>query len=380
MEPTTEAIASPLKHQHKRSTSSVLKSIMPRNHQRDPSTKAISSVWNEEHGKFNNIVGPKNQLSAPDHANAMQHLREDSGNRNRIPPPSLIPVDIQKENVNDCGENRKMANSTSFMSFVDKEKPKSSKQKPEKKERQMKKSKSYTSLSALLSRPRSKSEKVESGQLPIKRDNERQTRSVAPPPPIWAQFATQGIEEPASTTKVPLNDSFTAAEIMPGHTGKEHSPCNQRNNQEFQQPTMSRKSMPKPRPKSDCLSNGPSPASFTEIISGLPRSSQEKGPADKLGQRQQTLQSKDLRLSSYHEDKPSSRGQSRDTSKVKDESYNPSSAQADKASRVKAAVAAFDSKVKELPKEPVRGSSNAALDASAVENAFETLLVSPVLI
>ena len=49
-------------------------------------------------------------------------------------------------------------------------------------------------------------------------------------------------------------------------------------------------------------------------------------------------------------------------------------------SRVKAAVAALDSKSKDLPREPTQSSLNSELNASAIENAFESLLVSVVLL
>jgi hypothetical protein len=45
-------------------------------------------------------------------------------------------------------------------------------------------------------------------------------------------------------------------------------------------------------------------------------------------------------------------------------------------SRVMAAVAAFNGKSKELPKEPTQGSPNLKLGANAIEAAFESLLVS----
>lgn len=368
MDTTTQPSASPSKHQHKRSTSSVLKSIMPRNHQRNPSAKAIDTEWNEDYRGSNGYVALGNRMLPPEHPNGRQHLQEDSGNRSRIPPSPRKSEDMQKENNKDYGENRKIASSTSFITLKDKGKVRGSRQKAEKQEeKQMKKSKSSTSLAALLSRPRSKSVKADEGRQQINNENERPSRSAGPPPPIWAQFATQGLEK-SSTTKVPLNDCLTAEGEMARYTPKDYSPSKQRNFEDVQQPTLSRRREPKPRPKSECLTQGPTSASFAETVSGLRRSSREKGPANKSGQRWQAIQ-----------DGNSSQRPSTDHPIAGDVSSRLGPSVVNRESRVKAAVAAFDSKSKDLPREPTQSSLNSEIDASAIENAFESLLVSIVL-
>ena len=316
----------------------------------------------------------------PEQPNRRQHLREDSGNRSRIPPSPRASEDTQKENNKGCGENRKIASSTSFMTFRDKEKGRGSKQRSEKQEeKQMKKSKSSTSLAAFFSRPRSKSVKVEEGRQQINDENERPSRSVAPPPPIWAQFATQDVEKLSCTTKVPLNDCFGAEEEMARYTPRDYSPSKQRNFQDVQQPTLSRRREAKPRPKSECLTQGPTVASFAETISGLRRSSREKNPATKSSQRGRTPQDGNSCQTSGYENKRSSRRPSTDRPIAGDVSCPSGPPVVNKESRVKAAVAAFNGKSKELPKEPTQSSLNSELDASAIENAFESLLVSLIL-
>ena len=316
----------------------------------------------------------------PDHPNGRQHLREDSGNRNRIPPSPRKSEDMQKENNNVYGENRKITSSTSFMTFKDKEKVRGSRQKSEKQEeKQMKKSKSSTSLAAFLSRPRSKSIKGEEGRQQVKDENERPLRSAEPPTPIWAQFATQGLEKP-STTKIPLNDCSTAEEEMARYTPKDYSPSKQRNFQDVQQPTLSRRREPKPRPKSECLPQGPTSASFAETVSRLRRSSRERDPANKSSQRLQALQDGNSNQKSGYQDKCSSQRPNTDHPIAGDVSSHLGPSVVSQESRVKAAVAAFDSKSKDLPREPTQSSLNSELDASAIENAFESLLVSIVLL
>ena len=380
MDTAPQASASPSKHQHKQSTSSVLKSIMPQNHQRNPSAKAISTGWNEDCEGSNGYVALGNPMLPPEQPNRRQHLREASGNRSRVPPSPRASEDMQKGNNQAYGEHRKIASSTSFMTFKEKEKGRGSKQRSEKQEEKpMKKSKSSTSLAAFFSRPRSKSVKVEEGRQQMKDENERPLRSVAPLPPIWAQFATQDVVNVSSTTKVPLNDSFGTEEEMARYTPRDYSPSKQRNFQDVQQPTLSRRREAKPRPKSECLTQGPTPASFAETISALRRSSREKGPVKRSSQRQRAPQDEGSSQKSSYEDKRSSRRPSIDRPITGDISYPAAPPVVSQESRVKAAVAAFNGKSKELPKEPTQSSLNSELDASAIENAFESLLVSIVL-
>ena len=375
-----QASVSPSKHQHKQSASSVLKSIMPEKHQRNPSAKAIATGWNEDCGGSNGYMALGNPMLPPEQPNSRQHLREASGNRTRVPPSPRASEDMQKENNQVYGENRKIASSTSFMTFKEKDKGRGSKQRSEKQEeKQMKKSKSSTSLAAFFSRPRSKSVKVGESLQQMKDENERPLKSVAPPPPIWAQFATQDVGNVSSTTKVPLNDSFGAEEEMARSTPRDYSPSKQRNFQDVQQPTLSRRREAKPRPKSECLTQGPTPASFAETISGLRRSSREKDPAKRSSQRRQALQDEGSSQKSSYEDKRSNRRPSTDRPITGDMSNPAALPVVSQESRVKAAVAAFNGKGKELPKEPTQSSLSSELDASAIENAFESLLVSLVL-
>ena len=174
MEIKTQAGASPSKHQHKRTTSSVLKSMMPKSHQRKPSSKDAQVDMNETNENRNEYTSLQNpMLPTTDHPSSRQHLCEGSGNRNSTTASLRKSVDVQKENSKASGENKKMTRSTSFKAVMDKEKARGSKLKSERQEeKQMKKSKSSTSLSALLSRPRSstKSTKEEA----VRRQNDKE--------------------------------------------------------------------------------------------------------------------------------------------------------------------------------------------------------------
>ena len=378
MEITTQAGASPSKHQHKRTTSSVLKSMMPRSHLRKPSSKDAQVDKNETNENQNECTLLPNPMLPTDPPCSRQHLREGSGNRNPIPASPRKLVDVQKENSKASGDNKKMTRTTSFKAVMDKEKARGSKQKSERQEeKQMKKSKSSTSLSALLSRPRSstKSAKDEAMRRQNNKENETPYNSAeTAPPPIWAQFATQAFQERLSTTKVPLNDRFDVHEEIALYTPQDYSSLKPKKFQGSEQPTLSRKRESKPRPNSECLTSRPTPASFTETVSNLQRPSRDKGQAYKSNQAHQASEIAPTTQRPFSENKTTSRKPSVDHRKVSDESS--SSNPAIRGSRVMAAVAAFNGKSKEMPKQPTQDPPASELDANAIETAFESLLVS----
>lgn len=377
---TTQLRVSPSKPQHTRTTSSVLKSIMSKPHQRKPPPKEAYLGRNDDHEYRNQHTFPHNPMPPPDHPNSRQHLREDSGNRNPPPTSQRKSVDVQKENSRVSEEIKRMTRSTSFKALMDKEKARGSKQNSEKGQgKPMKKSKSSTSLSALLSRPRSstKAAREETLRRQNEKENETPKKSLdTAPPPIWAQFATQAFQEPSGTTKVPLNDRFDIHEEVALYTPRDYSPSKQRNFQGSEQPTLSRRREPKPRPKSECLTSEPTPASFAETVANLRRSSRDKGQVNRSQLAQQASQYLPITRESLPDNKTSSRRPSVDHCRVSDGSSSSDPVMVKGGSRVMAAVAAFNGKSKELPKEPTQGPLIPELGTNAIEAAFESLLVS----
>lgn len=276
-----------------------------------------------------------------------------------------------------------MTRSASFKSLVGMEKEKPSKKKHEKEEeKKMKKSKSSTSISAILSRPRS-SKGVKAEEAHRQKDKENQTPPSSAgiaPPPIWAQFATQGFEEPAHTTMIPLNDRFTVEEEVALYTPRDYSPSKQRNFQDYQKPTLSQRAEPKPRPKSECVASGPTSASFAETISGLRKSDRKKIQVGISNQQQQNGQAADGSEALFAKEKQmNERPSSVENRKVSHDSAGSDLPMPQPGSRVMAAVAAFNGKAKDLPKEPPKDAETAQLDPKAIESAFESLLVSQLL-
>ena len=363
--------------QHKRTRSAVLKSIIPGNHQRKPTAPAAyfnmdeDMSQGEKYGYAHSLVQVQNQ------SGTRSYLREDSGNKNVRAVLPKWSSDTQKENAptsrNDVGVDFLSHSKSSYHL----NKGKSPRKRAEKEEKPVKKSKSATSLSALLSRPRSsKGLKGEEGRE--KTDKEHKTSPGAGDmvlPPIWAQFATQGLPDSTITTNISLNDRRSMDQDIKLSMPVAYSPSKTKNPPDgLQKPNPSRRPEPKPRPKSDCIVSRPMPESADETVSSL----QGQGRAR---DRQNWLRP---RLKATHEVVTSQQ----DISKDKTGSQRPSLEQRQacssnnglgltttkRGSRVMAAVAVIGGHAKELPKEPVESPANTELDPKAVESAFESLL------
>ena len=366
---------------HKRTKSSVLKSIIPGNHKRKPSSKSnIPPHCNSLSDENEDCTYLSNQsMLPPDHPHTRQHLRKDGGNRNTQITSPKKSNDVQKETESVSGENQIVTRSVSFKSSADVEDRKPLKKEHLKEEEnKMKKSKSSTSISAILSRPRS-SKAVKTEDTHRQKDKENQTPPSSAgmgPPPIWAQFASQGFEEPAHTTKIPLNDQFAVEEEVALYTPRDYSPSKQRNFPDYQQPTLSRRVGSKPRPKSESVTPCPTPASFAEVVSGLQKSGLNKSQVDISNRQQQTGQGIDA--SRLDKNNSIQMQPKTDNRKVSNDSAGSGLPMPKSGSRVMAAVAAFNGKAKELPKDPPKETETVQLDPKSIELAFESLLVSQV--
>ena len=365
----------------KRTKSSVLKSIIPGNHQRKHSSKSHGQpFWDDDKDDKEDYQYLHGQsILPPDHPHTRHHLREDAGNRNITTASPKKPAEAGKESKSALRENQNMTRSVSFKSLVGMEKEKSSKKKYEKEEgKKMKKSKSSTSISAILSRPRSsKGAKAEESHRQKDKENQTPPSSAGmAPPPIWAQFATQGFQEPSHPTMIPLNDRFSVEEEVALYTPRDYSPSKQRNFQDYQKPTLSQRAEPRPRPKSECIAPGPTPGSFAETISGLRKSGRDRSQVDISNPQQQTGQATDASGKVFAEKQLSARPSSAENWNGSNDSAGSTLLMPQRGSRVMAAVAAFNGKAKELPKEPPKDAETVQLDSRAIESAFESLLVS----
>ena len=245
-----------------------------------------------------------------------------------------------------------------MLSFGKRDKEKSSKIPDQEKLPKPKKSKSSTSLSALLSRP--KSSRTLNEDFKILRDKEKEKENHIPPgtaeaapPPIWAQFATQAQIEFGSSMKAPLNDNWNVQDEISLYTPKDYSPSKKRDFREIGQPTLSK------RPVSTCVSSEHQGMSFAERIAGVGKTGFEKGEAPGPNSKKSEDNKKIGRRLSMGENhvledgQPSRHGEKRRESKVM------------------AAVASWNDKAKDSAPD----SKQTRLDANVIETQFEVLLV-----
>lgn len=363
--------------QHKRTTSSVLKSFMAsRNHPRDQPTVMLPFKMNGEKSKLNTPVAlDKGAMLPPNHPHARQPSRDESRNRENSRPSPVKPVEVYEDRSQAFAFHKKSKSSVSLKSIIGTEKADNPKSRsPQKQDTEKpKKSKSSTNLVALLSRPKS-SKDLRSEMSRSQKDKENMAPSSTvdiAPPPIWAQFAKQPTRDPTSARKVPLNDVHDVDNEMALYTPLEYSPSKQRNFHDYEKPTLSRRGEPKPRPRSAFIPSGISAASFTETISGLRQQGHERGESRSSNQSEYRPRSAETRRKSSSEDHRSSRRDDVGNRKVSDDSSNSASTMAKHGSRVMAVVAAFNGKSKEPPKAAVA----TKIDVHAIDNAFENLLV-----
>ena len=376
MDFASRASASPTKGQHTRTTSSVIKSILPGNHQRKPTITGAHYDWYEEQKNENDYGDLCNQMMPLDHTNTRRHLREDSGNRNQRITSHRQSADVQKENYQAMKWNDGIKNYSMTKPSLETKQMKSPKKRLDKEEKPVKKSKSTTGLSALLSRPRSsKGLKDEHARMKKSKENQPPPNSDdMAPPPIWAQFATQGVPESVNTTKVPLNDRRSIDEEIRRYTPNIYSPTKQRNFQDCQRPTLSGRSTAKPRPKSECLVPRPTRESFAETVSSLQKNDKDENRQGMLTLRHDFALHAEDEQHAHLKDRDLVPRPGMNRRKVSDDMPNSEKTMAKRGSRVMAAVAAFNGHTKELPKEPAEGFPSAELDPRVVETAFESLL------
>lgn len=367
--------------QHRKTTSSVLKSIMaPGMHHREqsrdqryPNAMSQNVSPTRQAVPVGKVVLPLGQL----------HMRlqtnEEISHRDVLRSSLTRPIDVYEDNSKPWDVQKKGKSSISVKSIVGRENGLITEDKSPKKSENMKpkKSKSSTSLSALLSKAKPSKDLGSEYETPQK-DKENQTpprsSDAAPVPPIWAQFASQPFKEPAATRKVPLNDARDINDEMALYTPRDYSPSKQRNFHDYQ-PSLPRKSETKPRPKSAFFPSDHSTASFTETLSKLRNIN--KNPPHPDGQKHifQSRRSIENERGSPSYDQSSERMFRKEHRKASSDSSKAYATTGKRGSRVMAVVAAFNGKAKGSVKEPERETPKTPLDVKAIESAFESLLV-----
>ncbi len=369
--------------QHRKTTSSVLKSIMgPRAHQRNQSR---DEQYPEPRAENANPTGPVALLGSSMPSSSQSHTRlqtnEECRTRDLLRSSPTKPIEVYEDIRKPLDMHKMGKSSVSIKALVGGDKGTTAEARPAKKQENVKpkKSKSSTSLSALLSRPKPSKDPSAEYELQLKdKENRTPPRSddVTPPPPIWAQFATQPLKESTTSRKIPLNDSRDIDAEMALYTPQNYSPSKQRNFHDFQQPNLPRKSDSKPRPRSAISLTDSSTASFAETLSKLRSINRFQPLSDGRNQNLQSRRSVEKGRGPLSHDEKSDRTSGSESRNGSHESSSSSVTVAKRGSRVMAAVAAFNGKAKESAREQARELPMTPVNVEAIENAFESLLVS----
>ena len=256
-QPATSQISS---HQHKRSTSSVLKAMIPRNHKRNPSAGlALSSNVSGNNIKERNETRKCFPALPSDYPHAKLPLGEVNQNRDRSRTSPQKQVEVYDEEAYNVGRVRGCIQRPSPEVQQDKELPAKPAAANLDEDKKIKKSKSSTSISAFLSRPKSSkgAKKDIKSQAKEKENLTPPSTAITAPPPIWAQFTTQATMDLGTTMKIPLNDRRNVEEEMALYTPSEYSPTKGRNFHD-DQPTLAQRRGIKTRPQSLYLPLGTS--------------------------------------------------------------------------------------------------------------------------
>ncbi|KAI4253830.1 MAG: hypothetical protein L6R42_007436, partial [Xanthoria sp. 1 TBL-2021] len=332
------------------------------------------------------MLNSENALRSPvrhnNHEQAEGGLKDHNANRENIRSSPRKPVEVYEDDCKRPGMHKKTKSAVSLKSLIGNDKvkpPKLSGQECEGGTR-LKRPKSSTGLSALLSRSKAPKETKSPCKSPTKDKENRTPPQTADmlPPPIWAQFAIQQTPEPRKSTAIPAAARTDIEKEIALYTPKEYSPSKQRNFHDYR-PTLSRKPEPSSRPLSQIIGSGGMKAHM-----GMSLSSTQKQPA--MGQKQtyprvegmsadgQTKEETRRADDRGPEDTNKGAHTEREVAETGSGGASSAAAKVKRGSRVMAAVAAFNGTRNGACDTRPPTSSSRELDAQTIENEFETLL------
>ena len=226
-----------------------------------------------------------------------------------------------------------------------------------------KKSKSSVNLSAFLQKSKTAKNDEPRDQNVRNKENKPPVQTIVEePPPIWAQFSKQQRTNDGQPTKVPLNDTFRAAEQAALYTPHEYSPSKGRTF--LEQPSLRKPEQQRPSSKGGYFDG----AANTQLTSAFSRLRKASSSSLKRENGRETLREASLQQSS-------SRPTTSDGGALAKEPSRVAMGTAKGGSRVKAAVAALSGKGTKI--EPLAyAPAEQGLNKREVESAFEKMLVS----
>ncbi|KAL8871307.1 MAG: hypothetical protein Q9174_002831 [Haloplaca sp. 1 TL-2023] len=302
-----------------------------------------------------------------------------NANRDNHPSSPQKPVQVFEDVEKRPGMHKKTKSSVSLKSFIVGDKSKPAKPAPQESDEaaKLKRPKSSTGLSALI--PRSPRKLKSEAKSPVK-EKENQTppqTADTTPPPIWAQFATQQLQQAQLGTRVPLNDRIDVAMETSLYTPKDHCPSKQSDLYECR-PTLTHKTDSRPRPRSEHNVTSPTRNLVTGTLSGVRKHlvSTTSSPclqhAPVLKERASENCPPPI-MKGEMASKPLPSIGTGHAQTVGDQAAS-SDIRAKRGSRVMAAVAAFNGTPNEVYKSPTKQGVVEIMDVKAIEKEFESLL------
>ncbi|KAL8717515.1 MAG: hypothetical protein Q9225_005247 [Loekoesia sp. 1 TL-2023] len=310
-----------------------------------------------------------------DHPHAGRPLKDHNANRENIRSSPRKPVSIYEDDEKRPGMHKKSKSSVSLKSLIGNDKAKPPKPSTQQSEDRtvLKRPKSSTGLSALLSRSKTPKESRPDHKSPVKDKENRTPPQTADlhPPPIWAQFATQQMQEPHVTMTVPLNDRINIEREATLYTPREYSPSKQRNFHEYR-PTLARKTERKQRPRSEAIDSTETNAYIAETLSRAPKEIKQGQGESPAKERHQEVYGQNSRSIPAKDQARQNAGKESNGPSIDDSSNAHTKAK--RGFRVMAAVAALNGNPKGVSDTPSNGPPVQILDVKAIESEFETLL------
>ncbi|KAI4169385.1 MAG: hypothetical protein LQ343_005778 [Gyalolechia ehrenbergii] len=313
-------------------------------------------------------------ISPNDHPHASRSLKDHNAARENIRNSPQKPVNIYEDGAKRSGMHKRNKSSVSLKSLIGNDKakpPRSSMQQPENAV-VLKRPKSSTGLSALLSRSKTPKGPKLDCKSPIKDKENRtppQTADIVPPP-IWAQFTTQRPHEAGLTTTVHLNDRVNIEREATLYTPQESSPSKQRNFYDYR-PTLARKTDKKLPSPSELIDSTETNSYNAEALSRV-----HQGTVD--GENPVKERHHEVHAQGSNENPVKGKTQQNVGKGSNGTDTDDSSTALTKAklgSRVMAAVAALNCNPGDAGNTQTKHLSVPIMDVKAIEREFETLLL-----
>ncbi|KAL8769095.1 MAG: hypothetical protein Q9209_004881 [Squamulea sp. 1 TL-2023] len=333
------------------------------------------------------ITNPENAFWSPVRYNNQQAengLKEHNANRENIRCSPRKPVEVYEDDSKRPGMHKKTKSSVSLKSLIgnDKVKP----PKPSTHESgdgtKLKRPKSSTGLSALLSRSKPPKEPKLECKSPIKDKENRTPPQTADllPPPIWAQFSTQQTTGSHKSTAIPSKNRYDIEREIALYTPKAYSPSNQRNFHDIR-PTLVRKAESNTRSQSKIESSAGTRA-YTDMSMTSTQKQPSTGPKQTYlmvqsgSAREQPKENRRHAFEKGPEDNKEKTHADRGLAELSNAVAPSAAAKVKRGSRVMAAVAALNGTRDGAHNTQTSISVSSELDIQALESEFETLLAN----